>query len=347
MINQEASSQDHHHRHPGEHELHADDTQQVPGIEEWIMQIKETADKLQRDNASRGDVKLLSTALRELRYCFKVFKAYQYARKVTVFGSARLQPEDASYQAAVDFSRQIASQGYMVITGAAHGIMEAGHVGAGRDMSIGINILLPFEQTSNPIIEGDPKLMHLKYFFTRKLLFVKETDAVALYPGGFGTLDEGFETLTLVQTGKSHLFPILFIEEPGGNFWHPMLDFIHNRLLARKLISPADLSLFRYTDSVATAVSEITTFYRHFHSMRYVHNDLYLRLNRKIPDTILARIREEFSDIVVSGTFHMTTAHPYEANEPHLANLPRLKFHFDRRNVGRLRQLVDLINQIN
>src|SRR5947209_11692872 len=173
------------------------------GVEHLVQQLRETADKLVRDGASRGDVKLLSTALKELRYSFKVFTAYRHLRKVTVFGSARLPATDPAYAQAVEFSRRIAEAGYLVITGAASGIMEAGHVGAGRERSIGVNILLPFEQAANPIIRGDLKLMHLRYFFTRKLLFIKEADAVALFPGGFGTQDEGFEALTLVQTGKS------------------------------------------------------------------------------------------------------------------------------------------------
>src|SRR5207245_2647430 len=184
---------------------------QPVGVEQLVQQLKETADKLIRDGANRGDVKLLSTALKELRYAFKVFSPFKGRRKVTVFGSARLAVDHPAYQQAVEFGRRAAEAGFMVITGAASGIMEAGHVGAGRENSIGVNILLPFEQSANPIIAGDNKLMHLKYFFTRKLLFVKESDAVALFPGGFGTLDEGFEVLTLIQTGKSHLFPILLI----------------------------------------------------------------------------------------------------------------------------------------
>src|SRR5436309_5193687 len=181
-------------------------------VEQLVQQLKETADKLVRDGANRGDVKLLSTALKELRYAFKVFAPYRQRRKVTVFGSARLSADHPAYAQAVEFSRRMAAARFMVITGAASGIMEAGHVGAGRENSIGVNILLPFEQDANAVIAGDAKLMHLKYFFTRKLLFVKESDAVALFPGGFGTLDEGFEVLTLIQTGKSHLFPIVMID---------------------------------------------------------------------------------------------------------------------------------------
>jgi uncharacterized protein (TIGR00730 family) len=316
-----------------------------PGIEELVQQLKETADKLVRDKANRGDVKLLSTAFKELRYSFKVFAAYRNRRKVTVFGSARLPLDHPACAQAVEFSRRMAAAGYMVITGAASGIMEAGHVGAGRENSIGVNILLPFEQSANAIIAGDVKLMHLKYFFTRKLLLVKESDAVALFPGGFGTQDEGFEVLTLVQTGKSHLFPIVMVDEPDGNYWRLWLQFVKEALLARGMISPEDLSLFKVTDSVEEAVAEVLGFYRVYHSMRYVRGELVLRLQHALSEALLGRIRHEFTDIVVAGTFEQSGALPEEAGDANLTALPRLHFRFDRRNLGRLRQLVDLINR--
>ena len=315
------------------------------GIEQLVQQMRETAGKLIRDNATRGDVKLLNTALKELRYSFKVFAAYRNVRKVTVFGSARLPPTDPSYVQAVEFGRRMAEVGYMVITGAASGIMEAGHVGAGVDKSIGINIMLPFEQHANSVIRGDAKLMNLKYFFTRKLLFVKEADAVALFPGGFGTQDEGFEVLTLVQTGKSHLFPIVMVDEAGGDYWAKWETYIRDVLLKRNLISPADMRLFKVTNSVDEAVAEVLNFYRVYHSMRYVGRDLVLRLKNWLPDALMKRIGQEFADIVVTGGYEMTNALPAEANDAAAANLPRLLFHFDRRNLGRLRMLVDLINQ--
>ena len=309
-----------------------------------VQQIRETADKLAA-TMPRGDVKLLSTALKELRYSFKIFSAYRHVRKVTIFGSARLPPNDPAYQQAVEFGRRVAQLGYMVITGAASGIMEAGNVGAGQDKSFGVNILLPFEQEANPVIRGDLKLMNLKYFFTRKLLFVKEADAVALFPGGFGTQDEGFEVLTLVQTGKSHLFPIVMLDEPGGDYWVRWQQYIHDVLLKRRLISPADMELFKVTDSVEEAINEVTTFYRVYHSMRYVGRELALRLKNWLPDELLKRIGTEFADIVVSGGFQLTKALPAEANDTQAAGLPRLAFHFDRRNLGRLRMLINLINQ--
>jgi uncharacterized protein (TIGR00730 family) len=328
-----------------EEEVPHEEERRPVSIENLVQQLKETADKLIRDHATRGDVKLLSTALKELRYAFKVFAPYRNRRKLTVFGSARLPLDHPACQQAVAFSRRMAEAGFMVITGAASGIMEAGHIGAGRENSIGVNILLPFEQSANPIIAGDNKLMHLKYFFTRKLLFVKESDAVALFPGGFGTQDEGFEVLTLLQTGKSHLFPIVMVDEPGGDYWRHWQRFVEDVLVARQLISPADLALYRITDSADEAVLEILTFYRIYHSMRYVRGDLVLRLQHPLSATTLAHIRSEFRDIVESGTFELTSALPDEANDPHVAELPRLRFRFDRRSLGRLRQLIDLINR--
>src|SRR5882762_7883636 len=269
-MNTHPSDNDFLHSFPEEQAPSAADIPQPGGIDELVQQIKDTADKLLRDKANRGDVKLLSTALRELRYAFKVFAPYRGRRKVTVFGSARTPTSDPGYKQAVEFGRRLAQEGFMVVTGAASGIMEAGHVGAGRENSIGVNILLPFEQSANSVIAGDTKLMHLKYFFTRKLLFVKESDAVVLFPGGFGTMDEGFEVLTLVQTGKSHLFPIVLVDAPGDDYWDRWLTFVKEVLDKRGLISPADLSLFRRTDSADEAVAEIVGFYRVYHSMRYV-----------------------------------------------------------------------------
>jgi uncharacterized protein (TIGR00730 family) len=333
-----------HFEHANEHDTPAAEFHHTVSTEQLVQQIKETADKLIRDQANRGDVKLLNTALKELRYAFKIFAPFRHRRKVTVFGSARLPASDPAYAQAVEFGRRIAEAGFMVITGAASGIMEAGHVGAGRENSIGVNIMLPFEQDANAVIAGDNKLMHLKYFFTRKLLFVKESDAIALFPGGFGTLDEGFEVLTLVQTGKSHLFPIVMVDEPGGSYWKRWDALIREVLLTRKLISPDDLSLYKVTDSVDAAVAEVLDFYRVFHSMRYVGRDLVFRLQHALSDAMLARIRGEFKDILSSGTFEPTPAAPEEANDPHVSALPRLRFHFDRRSLGRLRVLINTIN---
>ncbi len=318
---------------------------QPSDIGHLVRQIHETADKLLRDRASRGDVKLINTALKELRYCFKVFAPLRNRRKVTVFGSARLAASTPAYQCAAHFGRSMAEAGFMVITGAAHGIMEAGHVGAGPENSIGVNIMLPFEQSANAVIASTTRLMTLRYFFTRKLLFVKECDAIALFAGGFGTQDECFESLTLVQTGKSHLFPIVMVDEPGGDYWKHWEVYVREALLGRHLISPADMSLFKVVEGHEAAVREILDFYRVYHSMRYVEGELVLRLQKTLSDEVLESLRQDFADIVVTGTIEQTSALPQEANEPKLFRLPRLVLRFDRRQLGRLRQMVDRINE--
>ena len=313
-------------------------------IAELIERIKESADKLARDQTSRGDLKILSRAIRELRYAFKVFTPYRGARKVAVFGSSRTLPEAPAYRQAVAFGQAMAARNWMVVTGAAQGIMEAGHVGAGRESSMGLNILLPFEQAANPIIAGDPKLVHMKYFFTRKLMFVKESSAICLLPGGFGTLDEGLEVITLVQTGKRDMVPVVFLDEPGGDYWTGFQKFIEKQLLARGMIDPDDLSLYRLTDRVDGAVDEILGFYRVYHSMRYVHAKLVLRLQTRPTPPLLERIGDQFSDLLAQGRFAVGGPLAEEKDEPELAELPRLIFQFNRRSFGRLRQLIDLIN---
>ena len=310
--------------------------------------MKETADKLVRDGASRGDVKLMNVAFKELRYALKIFAAYRNKRKVTVFGSARTRPEHPTYLQAMAFGKQMAQRGYLTITGAGGGIMEAAHAGAGHESSLGLNIMLPFEQSANPIMSAaGERLVTLKYFFTRKLMFVKETDAVVLFPGGYGTLDEGFEVLTLVQTGKSHIFPIICIDQPGGTYWKRWEEFIRSELYDTRLISPEDLSLYRVTDSVDEAVAEVVNFHRVYHSMRFVKGDLLLRVQRSLTDNELSALRKEFADLLVKGTIEQTAADPVEANEAHLSSLPRLRFRFDRRSMGRLRQMIDRINSLN
>jgi uncharacterized protein (TIGR00730 family) len=312
--------------------------------EDLIQTIHESADKLIRDKTSRGDVKLLSRALRELRYAFRVFQPYRRRRKVTVFGSARTPPEDPSYQQAVAFGRAMASHDWMVVTGAAMGIMEAGHVGAGREHSMGINIMLPFEQSANPVIAGDPKLVHMKYFFTRKLMFVKECDALVCCSGGFGTLDEALEVLTLLQTGKRDMVPVVFLDAPGDDYWKFFDQFVRKQLLVRRLISPEDLSLYRVTDSAEEAVAEVLGFFHVYHSMRYVKRQLVLRLQKALEPATLDRLNADFRDIVTEGGFVQRGPLAAERDEPELAALPRLVFYFNRRSLGRLRQLIDVIN---
>ncbi len=314
-------------------------------VDDLIAQIKESADKLARDRTSRGDLKILSRSLRELRYAFKVFSPHRAQRKVTVFGSARTPRDHPAYDQAVQFGRQMAEAGWLVVTGAAAGIMEAGHVGAGRENSMGLNIILPFEQSANPVIAGDPKLVHMKYFFTRKLMFVKESHAMCLLPGGFGTLDEGLEVLTLLQTGKRDLVPVVLLDEPGGEYWSEFDGFVRRQLLDKHMISPDDLSLYRITDRVEDAVQEILDFFRVYHSMRYVRQQLVIRLNRPLSAELLDGLNSYFADVLVGGRFEVGPALPEEKDEPALAELPRLVFQFNRFASGRLRQMINAINR--
>jgi uncharacterized protein (TIGR00730 family) len=314
-------------------------------ISELIDRIRESADKLAKDQTSRGDLKILSRTLRELRYAFKVFAPYRGYRKVTMFGSARTLPQEPAYRQAVDFGRRMAASQWMVVTGAASGIMEAGHLGAGREHSMGLNILLPFEQSANRIIAGDPKLVHMKYFFTRKLMFVKESDAICLLPGGFGTLDEGLEVLTLLQTGKRDMIPIVLLDQPGGSYWSALDGFVREKMLRQGMVSEEDLFLYRMTDRVEEAVAEILGFFRVYHSMRYVHGRLVLRLNEAPGDEVLKEINATFADILAEGRFDLGGPLPEEKDEPALASLPRLSFQFSRHNFGRLRQLIDVLNR--
>lgn len=313
-------------------------------VSDLIDLIKQSADKLEKQGSTRGDLKIISRAMRELAYAFKVFTPYRHLRKVTVFGSARTKPDQPAYQMAVDFGKAMADEDWLIITGAASGIMEAGHVGAGREHSMGLNILLPFEQDANPIIAGDEKLVHMKYFFTRKLMFVKECDAVVCLPGGFGTLDEAMEVLTLNQTGKHDPVPVVFLDAPGGTYWKMFDEFLRQELLGGEMISPDDTALYMVTDNCEEAVEECVKFYRVYHSMRYVGDRLVFRLKKPLSDESLEHIRSNYQTILVEGSFDQTDALPEEKNEPDLAEMKRLVFRFDRRNLAKLRLLIDYIN---
>ena len=246
--------------------------------EDLVADIVENALKLLKDVEARGDVRVIQTAVRELRYAYRLFAPHAHVRKVTMFGSARTLPTKAEYLQAVDFARKIAADGWMVITGAGPGIMQAGHEGAGLERSFGANIRLPWEQSANPIIHDDKKLITFKYFFTRKLTFVRHSDAIVLFPGGFGTMDEGYEALTLMQTGKSRIMPLVLMDRPGGAYWRTWDKHIREHLLRNQFISPDDLHLYHVTDDTDEAVRLITRFYRNYHSMRFVHELLVIRL---------------------------------------------------------------------
>jgi uncharacterized protein (TIGR00730 family) len=328
----------------------ADDNGSIPSkkngtqIVDLLRRLRHAAERLPVSRTGHEDVRILSQTLRELRRAFTVFAPYRSQRKVTIFGSARTPRDAPAYQQAVRLGQLLAENGWFVVTGAATGIMEAGHRGAGRDRSMGLNIMLPFEQEANEVIRGDGKLVTMKYFFTRKLMFVKECDAVVCLPGGFGTMDEAFEVLTLLQTGKRELMPLVFLDAPGGRFWQNWLDYIRGNLLAGGMISPDDLSLFRVTDSVEETVAEVLRFYRVFHSMEYVHNRLVLRLQKPIDERRLDALLLKFADILADGEFRQVSAIDGESHRPDLDALTRLVFHFNRRSLGRLRQLIDAIN---
>ena len=302
--------------------------------------------RLGGEQATTGDLKILNSALKELRYAFKVFRPYRHVRKVATFGSARLSSEHPAYQMAKEFGRLMTRAGWMMITGAASGIMKAGHEGAGRASSFGLNIRLPFEQEANPFIAGDDKLITCKYFFTRKLLFIKESHATALFPGGFGTLDEGFESLTLVQTGKSDPRPIVFVETPDGKFWKPLVQFLSQQLTREGMVSPHDQRIYQVVRSPREAVEHILRFYSVYHSLRYVGDHLVLRLQQELPSASLELLQREFADLVTGGTLLQRSALPEEADEPELRHLSRLVFQFNRYEYGRLAALIHRINEL-
>lgn len=306
--------------------------------------LRDTIQRLEADATARGDLKILSRTLRELRYAFKVFRPYRRRRKVTIFGSARTAPDHPDYVTTEEFARRIAGHGWMVITGAGGGVMEAGHKGAGREASMGLNIMLPFEQSANPYINGDPKLVTLKYFFTRKLMFVKECSAVVCAPGGFGTLDEMLETVTLLQTGKQTMMPLVLLDRPGGSYWRDLGLFFERHLLSERLISPEDVRLYRITDSIDEAIEEVLNFYRVYHSSRFVRNRLVFRLRERLSEERLDQINHQFQELLVDGKFEQTGPLDVEYDEAELLELPRLSFHFDRRKLGLLRMLIDFIN---
>jgi len=309
---------------------------------ELVRQLLTTGVRLLRDGTSRAELKLVNSALKELRHAFRVFSPYAENRKVAVFGSARTPEEHPDYIQARGFAEQMVRRGWMAITGAGDGIMGAAQGGAGREASFGVNIRLPFEQSANETIAGDPKLINFRYFFTRKVVFVKEAHAIALFPGGFGTHDEGFEALTLIQTGKSEVVPVVFVDAPGGSYWRDWLEYVETHLNERGLIDGQDMNFFRVTDSVDEAVAYIEDFYRNYHSSRYVGGKLVLRMHEAPTDEQLAALNDEFGGLLASGEIERTAALAEEAEE--IAHLPRLRLHFDRKKVGLLRGLIDRLN---
>lgn len=301
--------------------------------------------RIAESDTERLNWKILTASLEDLEQGFKRFYPYGHTRKIAIFGSARTSPEQAEYKMAVDFARCMTQSGFMVITGAGGGIMQAGNEGAGRDNSFGLNIRLPFEQGANSAIDGDDKLINFKYFFTRKLFFLKESDAIALFPGGFGTQDEAFETLTLCQTGKYGPVPLVLVDRPGGDYWHSWNDYICRQLKDQGLISPEDPSLYTITDRLDVACQTIKDFYRVFHSSRYVGKQFVIRLKLKLSAAAVEQLNQEFADILVQGEIKQSAALP-EEKDLSIADLPRLIFYFNQKSLGRLYQLINTINRL-
>lgn len=302
--------------------------------------------KCKRDELDILDLKVINRAVAEFRYASRIFKPYRSVRKVSIFGSSRVPEGTPYYDLAVRFGRLLTEQGFMVITGAAEGIMKAGIEGGGRENSFGVNILLPFERGPAKIIQDDPKLVRFKYFFTRKIFFVMEADAFALFPGGFGTHDEGFEILTLLQTGKAPPMPVVLMELPGEQYWETWDQFIKKQLLARGFISPVDLSFYKIIHSDEEAVSWIQSYYLTYHSVRQVRDKLVIRLEKELRDEQVQELNEIFGDLVMSGEIIKTSALPEEKDEPSLWSKPRIAFRYNKKSAGRLNEMILVINQM-
>lgn len=311
---------------------------------ELVEELIETALKLGRDNASIADMKLFNRAMREMRYAASVFAKYQGRRKVAIFGSARTRSDADEFILAREFARLMVEHDFMVITGGGDGIMGAAQQGAGAEHSFGLNIRLPFEQRANETIYGDRKLINFNYFFTRKLNFMKETHAFVLCPGGFGTQDEGFEALTLMQTGKSQIVPVVFLDKPNGHYWETWRRFIQNDLLEMGLVSETDFHLFKIVHTAQDAVQEVLKFYRVFHSYRWVRERMVIRVNRRLSDNAIDDLNERFDGLLAADRIIQTGALPEEHEETTIASLPRIVLVPHKRDFGMIRTLIDAIN---
>jgi uncharacterized protein (TIGR00730 family) len=315
-----------------------------PADADLIFELVASALRLARDGADRGDLKIANAALKEMRHSFHVFAPYRSARKVAIFGSARTQPDSPLYLQTRDLAAAMAELDWMVVTGAGPGIMEAGIEGAGTENAFGVSILLPFETTTSQFLADDPKLVNFRYFFTRKLEFIKESDAFVLLPGGYGTLDEAFELLTLLQTGKAQPAPVIMLDVPGGTYWQHWGTFVERELERPGYVSLEDDHLFAVTDDVGAAVDEILGFYRNYHSQRFVKGRLVLRLQHAPSPAALKELNSDFADIVVRGEIEVIDATPEEIADDDHVDLARIAFRFDRHGWSRLRMLIDRLN---
>jgi len=322
------------------------DSWDISADRRYFREMLVTVYKLAHDQTHPADIRLFTKSMKEMRYADSVFAPYRGTRKVSIYGSARTQPGLPEYEQAKRCAAMMVESGFMVITGGGEGIMGAAQAGAGRERSFALNITLPFEQKPNETIAGDPKLINFKYFFTRKVNFVKHSDAFILCPGGFGTMDEGFETITLMQTGKSPIVPLVFLDAPKGNFWSTFARYLKEHIMRDGLISESDFHLFKVTDNPEAARKEIVNFYYNYHSSRFVGETLVIRMHRAVPSGALIRLRDDFADMLTRPDgIESSGALSEEINEPELSKLPRLCVQFNRRAYGRLRQLIDRINQ--
>ncbi len=314
---------------------------------EYVRELIITALKAGQEDDERADLKLMNTTLKEMRFTSKVFGRYRDFRKVTIFGSARIEPGDPVYQAANLFGKKLAEAGFMVITGGGAGIMQAAQEGAGSKHSFGVNIRLPFDEKQGPVMRGNPRSIMYKYFFNRKVAFLKEADAVALFPGGFGTLDEAMETITLLQTGKRNPMPLVLVDVPECPYWSRVARLFEEELLGRNYICPSDFALFEKACSVDDAVAKIQHFYRRYHSIRYVQGRLVMRLTSQLSPDEIAGLNDRFQDLLLpGGAIAASGAMKAEIDDNDVVHLPRLVIDFNRRDFGRLRKLIDAINDI-
>ncbi|OJV11563.1 MAG: Rossman fold protein, TIGR00730 family [Chlamydiales bacterium 38-26] len=309
---------------------------------ELVYQMIETSLKLLIENYDTGQMKLINRSLKEMRHAYRIFNKFKHSRCISIFGSARTPEDHPDYLAAKDFSTKIAQEGWMCITGAANGIMKAGLEGSQRDSSFGLSIRLPFEVPTNTVIEGDPKLIVFRYFFTRKLMFLTHSDAIAVFPGGFGTMDELFEILTLVQTGKANIIPIVLVEGQDGVYWRDWKKYIDGHLLSNGWISPEDLHLFYIAKSVDEAVAHVQKFYHCYHSSRYVGPKLVIRLKKELTDEQISQLNHDYKGLVSEGKIEKTP--PLAGESDHL-DLPRIAFCHTNRDFGILRNMIDTINE--
>lgn len=310
---------------------------------ELVTQQIQTALRLLFEGHDTGQIKLITRALKEMRYAYTIFNQFAGIKRLSIFGSARTPEDHPDYLMAKSLAAEMAKQGWMAITGAAMGIMKAGLEGASRASSFGLSIRLPNEAGANDIIEGDIKLINFNYFFTRKLMFVSHADAVAAFPGGFGTQDELFECLTLMQTGKANLVPIILMQGSNSSYWNHWISYLEENLYQLGWTSPSDRSLYYFAPTVSDAVAHVTLFYRRFHSYRFVKDLLVIRLLKPLTPDQLAQLNQDFPILVKEGGMEQRGALEEETDYP---DLPRLTFIFTRRNYGRLRELINTLNAL-